>query len=424
MPDGKFDMRAGARRLMAARLAGLTEIPAIVVDPLSDEDAMTLTVIENLQRKDLNPYEEADGILTLKQQGMTVKDIAHRIGRSPQFVARRIALASLPEETRAMLDKDGKLHGLHLRIVEGLACYSGDDQERLADALIQRCYGGGAGSICFSTWEQIVQKMFREMRRAHFDTKGCRKCKDRTGSNADLFGHDSDYCLNSECWQRKVDEKITAEVEADPKLLLLANDFWKTPTFMERKTLNAYQHHMTDFAEGDGDVLAIIVDGNNAGQMGWIKPPVEAEKGADDDDSKGASARAVEEITEEEMKTRIELLNDTVARIKNIVMDPNDVRDTIKTSDMFEIFAALVGGSPIRSMAGEVLYDVEDRLNAFKDVSAKIIRMDLRREIILLMIAAVEDGTAYDENEVVDQVYTETVTLCEYINKTMTECGQ
>lgn len=105
MDDGFYQIIAGERRWRASRLAGLTEIPAHIIEA-DDHEAMELALVENLQREDLNPIEEASGYRTLmKQYGMTQEQVAKRVGRSRPAVANGLRLLNLPEKTQDMVAK-------------------------------------------------------------------------------------------------------------------------------------------------------------------------------------------------------------------------------------------------------------------------------------------------------------------------------
>jgi len=101
----KFDLRAGARRLAAAKLAGAKVVPAIVRE-MTDEEALEVTVIENLQREDLHPMEEAKGIQTLLDRGWTLDQAADNLGRSAKWVARRASLTRLTPAWLQFIEED------------------------------------------------------------------------------------------------------------------------------------------------------------------------------------------------------------------------------------------------------------------------------------------------------------------------------
>ena len=114
--SGYYQIIAGERRWRAARMAGLTEIPAVIV-AADDKKAMELALIENLQRQDLNPMEEALGYQTLIQDyGMTQEETASRVGKSRPAVANALRLLALPEDVTEML-RSGKLTAGHARAV-------------------------------------------------------------------------------------------------------------------------------------------------------------------------------------------------------------------------------------------------------------------------------------------------------------------
>lgn len=114
--DGYYQIIAGERRWRAARLAGLREIPAMVLEA-GEGEVMELALIENLQRQDLNPIEEAEGYDRLIQQfGLTQEEVANRVVKSRSAVANALRLLGLPDEVRTMV-ADGKLSGGHARAV-------------------------------------------------------------------------------------------------------------------------------------------------------------------------------------------------------------------------------------------------------------------------------------------------------------------
>ncbi|MBS6639763.1 MAG: ParB/RepB/Spo0J family partition protein [Clostridiaceae bacterium] len=114
--DGYYQIIAGERRWRAARLAGLKEIPAMVLE-VGEGEVMELALIENLQRQDLNPIEEAEGYDRLMQQfGLTQEEVANRVVKSRSAVANALRLLGLPDEVRTMV-ADGKLSGGHARAV-------------------------------------------------------------------------------------------------------------------------------------------------------------------------------------------------------------------------------------------------------------------------------------------------------------------
>lgn len=118
MPDGSYQLVAGERRWRASRMAGLTEVP-VVIKELSDDEAMALALIENLQREDLNAIEEAQGIKALMDTlSLTQDEAAERVGKSRPAVANALRLLKLPDSVIALVS-DGKLSPGHARALLG-----------------------------------------------------------------------------------------------------------------------------------------------------------------------------------------------------------------------------------------------------------------------------------------------------------------
>ena len=118
-PSGGYLIVAGERRWRASRMAGLTEVPVIVKD-VSDEQAMELALVENLQREDLDPVEEAAGIRELMTRcDLTQEQAARKLGKSRSALANSLRLLSLPETVLELL-KSGFITIGHAKVVLGL----------------------------------------------------------------------------------------------------------------------------------------------------------------------------------------------------------------------------------------------------------------------------------------------------------------
>ena len=118
-PSGGYLIVAGERRWRASRMAGLTEVPVIVKD-VTDEQAMELALVENLQREDLDPVEEAVGIRELMTRcDLTQEQAARKLGKSRSALANRLRLLSLPETVLELL-KSGFITIGHAKVVLGL----------------------------------------------------------------------------------------------------------------------------------------------------------------------------------------------------------------------------------------------------------------------------------------------------------------
>jgi ParB family transcriptional regulator, chromosome partitioning protein len=114
--DGRFELVAGERRWRAAQKAGLTQIPAVVQD-LTDVEVLEIGIIENIQRVDLNPLEEATSYQQLIDRfGRTQQEIAEVVGKSRPHIANMLRLLTLPDEVQGMV-RDGQLTAGHARAV-------------------------------------------------------------------------------------------------------------------------------------------------------------------------------------------------------------------------------------------------------------------------------------------------------------------
>lgn len=149
---GGYQIVAGERRYRAARIAGLTEIPAIVRE-LNDSETMQIALIENLQRRDLSVLEEAKGYRSLMDDfGFSQEDVARTVGKSRSAVANTVRLLGLPEDIRALLESD-KLSAGHARTL--LAVEDKKKIGEIADRII-------ADDLNVRETEKLVKKLNSE----------------------------------------------------------------------------------------------------------------------------------------------------------------------------------------------------------------------------------------------------------------------
>ena len=117
--DERYKIIAGERRFRAARLAGLNEVPVIVRD-LSEQEVLEVSLIENLQRENLNPVEEAQAIRALMDEhDLTQEEVAKRLGKSRPAIANSVRLLALPQELQQLL-LDGRLQAGHCRVLASI----------------------------------------------------------------------------------------------------------------------------------------------------------------------------------------------------------------------------------------------------------------------------------------------------------------
>ena len=133
--DGMYQIVTGERRWRAARMAGLSEVPVIVITA-DDKKAAELALVENIQRSDLNPIEEAMGFAALiEEYGLTQEETAKRIGKSRSAVTNALRLLNLPESVRKMIE-NGELSSGHAKVLLGLS--NPDNMEKIALQIISR----------------------------------------------------------------------------------------------------------------------------------------------------------------------------------------------------------------------------------------------------------------------------------------------
>jgi len=133
--NDRYELVAGERRWRAAKMAGLNRIPAVVRE-IDDKDLLELALIENIQREDLNPIEEAQAYKNLIEAvGLTQESLAVRVGRDRSYITNYLRLLRLPDDIQHLV-AEGKLSTGHARTLLGLEQV--DEQRRLARKIVER----------------------------------------------------------------------------------------------------------------------------------------------------------------------------------------------------------------------------------------------------------------------------------------------
>ncbi len=147
-PDGRYELVAGERRLRASQRAGRSEIPALV-KAMSDDESLLIAIIENVQRADLDPLEEAQAYRALQEEfDLKQEEIARRVGKSRPTIANALRLLQLPESTQSQI-RSGKLSAGHARALLGLDGTS--EREALARRIVE-------GGLSVRETEKAVQQ--------------------------------------------------------------------------------------------------------------------------------------------------------------------------------------------------------------------------------------------------------------------------
>ncbi len=233
---GGYDLVIGERRCRASRLAGLKKIPVIVRE-MSDEQVLEAQVIENDQREDVHPLEEADGYRRLMDDfGRSVDEIAAKLGRSKGYVYSRLKLCSLGMEGRKAY-LDGKLTASTAVMVARIP-----DAKLQAEAVRALCPGWRDTKASPATAKEalrVIQNDFMHaLKDASFDKADaelvpkagpCTTCEHRTGNQPELFGDVSskDVCTKPPCFKEKMEAdwvRRSAKAEADGRKVLGAKE--------------------------------------------------------------------------------------------------------------------------------------------------------------------------------------------------------
>lgn len=205
-----YQIVCGARRYRAAQYAGMTEIPAIIRE-MTDEETFDAIITENLQRKDVEPMDEAMAFAELHKRGTTFEELAARFGKSVSFIRLRIKLNDLVPEFVEMLDKEE----LQISHAQELCKLTVERQTELYE---------GRYSEKAQTWnkwnekaikdiKQYIQSDFISLDMAIFDKTGCEYCEFRCGANALFAEYSEDRCTNRHCFDEKTKQFYLSLIE-------------------------------------------------------------------------------------------------------------------------------------------------------------------------------------------------------------------
>ena len=296
-----FDLRAGARRFYASKKANQETIPA-VVRQLTDEQAMEVTVVENMQREDLAPLEEATGVQKLLDTGHVVEEIAAAIGRTETWVYMRAQLMRLtdgwksdirhPYDEETHSDYGSQINTWSAAHLELVARLPEETQERLLKRYTEAVYHRPS----LKDLRGEIANLTRQLGKAGFDltdgslTKGapaCTDCGQRAGMKPDLFGLQEetpikkDTCLHGPCYEKKMQAHARR---------LLRTEREKAPETIEVKkqrgwygsTNNEYNSKGATFQKckknEEGAVPAVVTSKEGLGQKVFVKKTKDAKE--------------------------------------------------------------------------------------------------------------------------------------------------
>lgn len=291
--EGKIDLRAGSRRYHACRMAGLDTMLVSVLD-LTDAEAMEITVLENLQRSDLNPMEEAAGVQSLIDTGHPLEVIAADIGKPVSWVARRARLTKLSPAWRKLAIE----HSLPAAHLELIARFSPEVQESARKKIGEyRLTIFFFGPQSLQELRQEMSELTRALRLAPWDVKdatllpkagACASCQKRSSCSPLLFDPDDfagktespadDTCLDAACWTAKgeaLKKRNGAElaVKYPNAIKVGSQDNWSYGYGSNVKDKpKVAEGEYTLVKEGTkGAVPGLMIDGDTAGAIVWVK---------------------------------------------------------------------------------------------------------------------------------------------------------
>lgn len=290
-----YQIVAGERRYRAAEAAGLQEIPAQIKD-LDETAALSAQLIENIQREDVHPLDEAAGFLRLQtEMNLSLKEIAQRLGKDARYVARRFALTNLIAEAQQDFRQERIALGHALEI-----CRLAPQIQRYA---LNACYETRFVMTAEEEREEVVDKMRPAhpvhylvewlARNVHFnltnapfalddprlreDALTCLHCPNRSGFNKTLFAdiQERDICLHPLCYQGKCHtflklRKSEIEVKRDKPVVFISTSYGERATSNDALSRDEYQviarkADRCPFAEP-----AVLSDGRDIGKEQWI----------------------------------------------------------------------------------------------------------------------------------------------------------
>jgi ParB/RepB/Spo0J family partition protein len=284
MDGGTFQILAGHRRVAAAILAGLEQVP-VIARAMSDAEAMEVLVTENLQREDLAPMEEAAGVAALMETaGWRAKDVADRLGKPMSWVAQRARLSHLsPWWKQKAADPKNAISKWpigHLLLISRL-------EPEVQEEVGKGQYAKVGWVPDLSQIEHLVSQLTKKLTLAPWkltdealypEAGACATCRKRSGCHPGLFDEDADAknpakndrCLDALCWDVKWKRFRTAKEQdlraKHPNLVLIKGD----GDYSSQD--GVFAHHEYEAAKkGDPNAVpALVVGGKGAGSLKWV----------------------------------------------------------------------------------------------------------------------------------------------------------
>jgi ParB family chromosome partitioning protein len=323
-PDkkGKYDLRAGFRRFLAHQVLGSDTILAIVRE-MDDKVALDVTVLENLQRENLAPLEEARGVKALMASGQDVRTIADKIGKTPQWIIRRAKLMDLsPAWLKAIENPRHHYYGFTPMKLELIARFDHQIQDNLLEdrwlerqsiAEFQRHLADFTRHLKSAAWKLDDAILVAKI-------GACTTCKKRSSTQPGLFDDEldpdkiraNDKCLDKLCWEQKAKAWLAQkEVELrlqHPALVRVATE--SIPYDQAKQfagVLESYKYAKVKKTTPNA-LPAIVSHGNATGSLIWIKPNAFTERGSNRTHKEKGKPQTMDEKQEQLRKRRMALV--------------------------------------------------------------------------------------------------------------------
>jgi ParB family chromosome partitioning protein len=290
---GTYELVAGARRFRASKIAKRESIPATVRE-LNDAQALELQVIENVQRVDVHPLDEAQGyaaLIQLQPNTYTVESIATRVGRSPAYVSGRLRLIQLiPEAKQAFYeDKLSVAHAFEVARLQAndqrralLECFP---HHRNASAVLKDKQAEATTVRELRAW--IAREIHLDLTNAPFDPQdekllpsagACSRCPKQTGSNPLLFPEiprKASICTDRECYRAKVEALIQIQVKplaekGEKPLRVSQAPAWQTNGHAKDVLFEGQYRRAKAKGECPNTKAAVLIDGKGAGSIFYL----------------------------------------------------------------------------------------------------------------------------------------------------------
>lgn len=287
---GRFELVAGERRWRAFQLMGWEMIPSVVRE-LTDSEAHDITAVENIQREDLSPIEEAESIKVLLDDGREPQEIADRLGKPVSWVVRRARIADLsPKWIEAISDEKNELSKWSATHLELIARYNHAEQDEIFEEYND---GGDTATITVKELETALNNRLLMMKSAPWKLTdetllpaagACSTCQKRTSCQPSLFEpiedmkvSKDDKCIDKECFGKKLiafhEIKIKKASEEHKNLIFLVKSGGNTLPHDHpwKSSLSESWRYQGAKKSDPESVPAYILDGPGAGHIEYKK---------------------------------------------------------------------------------------------------------------------------------------------------------